>query len=273
MSLVRTCLLAFAVLAIPAPSANAQTILQNIFGIEKPAARPSPIVAGHRLPRSANPAFVIDLFEGEAPPPEPTYRTICVRMCDGYYFPISFTTTRSGFAADAQKCAESCSGGQLFFHANPGEDVADARDFSGLQYGLLPNAFRYRKTLVEGCQCKPQPWSDEERQRHLTYIKLARKAPPPAIAPAPAPSAASLEPSERPLAVIRRGTTEPTTPILPSSDPPRNQPNLLERAAPPAAGTPGAQPRPLPRRQQSDVDIFAPVTKILFGLPPKPPRK
>ena len=32
--------------------------------------------------------------EGGAREVAGTYRTMCVRLCDGYYFPISFTTTR-----------------------------------------------------------------------------------------------------------------------------------------------------------------------------------
>jgi hypothetical protein len=31
-----------------------------------------------------------------------TYRTVCVRLCDGFYFPISFSTYRSHFKKDAQ---------------------------------------------------------------------------------------------------------------------------------------------------------------------------
>ena len=33
-----------------------------------------------------------------------TYRTMCVRLCDGYYFPISFSTTSERFPEDAQNC-------------------------------------------------------------------------------------------------------------------------------------------------------------------------
>ena len=38
-------------------------------------------------------------------------------------------------------------------------------------YAALPNAFKYRKTLVEGCRCRPQPWSEAELQRHRGYAQ------------------------------------------------------------------------------------------------------
>jgi hypothetical protein len=55
-----------------------------------------------------------------------------VRLCDGYYFPISFSTMRSEFARDADKCAASCgSEARLFYHPNPGGDVEDMVDLTG----------------------------------------------------------------------------------------------------------------------------------------------
>ena len=36
-----------------------------------------------------------------------TYRTICVRLCDGFYFPVSFSTLPSHFPRDADVCATS----------------------------------------------------------------------------------------------------------------------------------------------------------------------
>src|SRR5215470_5542313 len=36
------------------------------------------------------------------------YRTLCVRTCDGYYFPISFSTAPTRFAEDEQTCQKLC---------------------------------------------------------------------------------------------------------------------------------------------------------------------
>jgi hypothetical protein len=99
-----------------------------------------------------------------------SYRTLCVRLCDGFYFPISYRTTRGGLARDADVCAASCGDeGRLFYHPNPGGDVDTMVDMTGRAYADLPTAFTYRKRLVNGCQCRPQPWSEAERQRHRAY--------------------------------------------------------------------------------------------------------
>jgi hypothetical protein len=96
-------------------------------------------------------------------------------MCDGYYFPISFSTMRSEFARDADKCAASCgSEARLFYHPNPGGDVEGMTDLTGMAYTALPNAFKYRKTLVDDCSCKPQPWSEAEQERHRSYAASPR---------------------------------------------------------------------------------------------------
>ena len=57
----------------------------------------------------------------ERPREAGTYRTLCVRLCDGYYFPISFSATRDRFARDAKTCETSCGGqARLFVYRNPG---------------------------------------------------------------------------------------------------------------------------------------------------------
>ena len=88
-------------------------------------------------------------------PPGSTFRTICVRMCDGYYFPISFATTRETFDHDAQTCQSQCaSPAKLYYYQNPGAEVQQAVALDGTAYTELRNAFRYRKELVTGCSCK-----------------------------------------------------------------------------------------------------------------------
>src|ERR1700737_3652018 len=76
-----------------------------------------------------------------------TYRTLCVRTCDGYYFPISYSTVPGKFAEDEALCRRLCPATEvtLYSHRNPGEDVARAMSLSGRSYSELPTAFSYRK--------------------------------------------------------------------------------------------------------------------------------
>jgi hypothetical protein len=92
------------------------------------------------------------------------YRTLCVRTCDGYYFPISFSTSPTRFAEDEQACQKLCPATEavLYSHRNPGEDVAQAVASNGRVYKDLPNAFRYRREFNASCSCKQpgQTWAD-----------------------------------------------------------------------------------------------------------------
>lgn len=93
-----------------------------------------------------------------------TYRTLCVRTCDGYYFPISYSTVPSKFPEDEQACRRMCPATEaaLFTHRNPGEDVARAVSTSGRLYTDLPSAFSYRKQLNPSCSCRlpGQSWAE-----------------------------------------------------------------------------------------------------------------
>ena len=84
-----------------------------------------------------------------------TYRTICVRLCDGYFFPISFATTEGSFPRDAEACHSQCAApAQLYYYQNPGSEMDQAVALDGSPYSQLRTAFLYRKKLVQGCSCR-----------------------------------------------------------------------------------------------------------------------
>jgi hypothetical protein len=96
--------------------------------------------------------------------PSGTFRTVCVRACDGYYFPISYSTVQSRFADDARTCQRECpaTAAELYTYRNPGEDIAQAVSLSGQSYTALPTAFQYRKEYTASCSCRRpgQSWAD-----------------------------------------------------------------------------------------------------------------
>ena len=93
-----------------------------------------------------------------------TYRTVCVRSCDGFYFPISFATTSSRFPDDERTCKNLCPAADaaLYAYRNPGEDMNQAVSTSGQPYSSSPNAFRYRQEFNPSCSCKAagQTWAE-----------------------------------------------------------------------------------------------------------------
>src|SRR5437899_7355979 len=119
--------------------------------------------------------FLNNLFGGgnnnSLPPPSAdlaapsgTYRTVCVRSCDGGYFPISFATVPTRFPDDEKSCKALCPATEatLFTYRNPGEDINQATSVNGQPYTSLPNAFRFRTEFNPSCACKApgQTWSE-----------------------------------------------------------------------------------------------------------------
>jgi hypothetical protein len=98
-----------------------------------------------------------------------TFRTICVRTCDGFYWPISFATVPGKFGDDERVCQRMCPAAEvaLYSHRNPGEDVAQATSISGRLYSQLPNAFRYRQQFDSACSCKKAGESWADALKHL----------------------------------------------------------------------------------------------------------
>jgi hypothetical protein len=113
-------------------------------------------------------------IESETPPgrggEEDTFRTICVRLCDGYQFPISFSTTRSNFGRDAETCESTCgSPARLFVQRHSTSANEPLLDLTGQPYSRLPNADRFRTTFDASCKCTAHPWEDASRDQHRVY--------------------------------------------------------------------------------------------------------
>jgi hypothetical protein len=112
----------------------------------------------------------------DARPKPETYKTLCVRLCDGFSFPISFSTLRTRFAVDAKQCEQSCpTGSRLFVHRNPGQDADDMVDLDGRPYRSLPTAFLHRAQYVADCTCRGNPWDEASVAQHRVYAETAKQ--------------------------------------------------------------------------------------------------
>ncbi|MCV0427453.1 MAG: DUF2865 domain-containing protein [Roseibium sp.] len=85
-----------------------------------------------------------------------TFRTLCVRTCDGYFFPVSYSTGKSQFVNDEARCTEICPAAEteLYVHRNPGGDQSKMLSLAGELYSEQPFAYRYKSEYVEGCSCR-----------------------------------------------------------------------------------------------------------------------
>lgn len=110
-----------------------------------------------------------------------SYRTMCVRTCDGAYFPISSTASPMSFQRDAQVCSMMCPGTEteLYYHAIRQESDAMRSAFTGRPYDELDNAYRFRtqaRSKDKACSCNFSLYYKEMMKREA-FINNPEKAP------------------------------------------------------------------------------------------------
>jgi hypothetical protein len=100
------------------------------------------------------------------------YRTVCVRLCDGYFWPVSFAAPRASLAQDRRKCEQSCDAPtRLYVSKDTEAPLEDMRDENGRYYRDLKTAFVYRTSYLESCKCRAHPWEAEAQARHAGYAQ------------------------------------------------------------------------------------------------------
>lgn len=108
------------------------------------------------------------------------YRTMCVRTCDGFYFPISSRASSSHFSRDARACQLMCPGTQteLYYHSITGQDSEDMVSAQTRQpYTAMPRAFAYRteKPNSNGCSCNLTAFHREMARREAILSGVSKQ--------------------------------------------------------------------------------------------------
>ena len=171
MHMFRVVWLSAIIVAATFTPASAQSFFENLFGLgSKPADLP-PSMPSYRAPIHVPQRSTDDRRYSEpAQSRSQQVRTMCVRMCDGYYFPLSNETSIRNLSAESARCKASCnSDARLYYTTSKDPEPGAMVDLTGRRYDAMETAFSYRKTLVPGCTCKLPPWSASERQRHTNY--------------------------------------------------------------------------------------------------------
>lgn len=87
--------------------------------------------------------------------------TVCVRTCDGFFFPLA--NSPGGRDGQDEMCQALCPGTEtLAFGMSNGGDVQNAVSRStGTPYASLPNALKYTRSFDAACTCRApgQSWS------------------------------------------------------------------------------------------------------------------
>ena len=84
-------------------------------------------------------------------------RTLCVRACDGYFFPISSKVSGKRAKVDAAVCQSMYSEdgqAELYVQRSGSSDVSDAVSLKGKRYADQPFAFRFRETYDAACHAE-----------------------------------------------------------------------------------------------------------------------
>ncbi|AZO23629.1 DUF2865 domain-containing protein [Mesorhizobium sp. M1E.F.Ca.ET.045.02.1.1] len=90
------------------------------------------------------------------------FRTVCVRTCDGYFFPMSNAASYGDFERDQKNCESSCPGTEMqVFYAQGMEDDAGnmTSSVTGQPYSELPTAYLYKQANYSRppqCGCNAQ---------------------------------------------------------------------------------------------------------------------
>ncbi len=88
-------------------------------------------------------------------------RTVCVRTCDGYLFPVGTLASPADLPVHAAACAAACPGAptRLFTLGASQTEMDRAIDLDGRPYRGLPVANLYRTRRVERCACQPEGYA------------------------------------------------------------------------------------------------------------------
>ena len=106
------------------------------------------------------------------------FRTICVRSCDGFYFPVSNNASQRRLSMDADLCRSSCPNAETSLYLVPiGQDAELAVSVDGhTPYPSLPNAFKYRRGVDPSCSCRKQgqTWSEALAEAERILVQNGR---------------------------------------------------------------------------------------------------
>ena len=106
----------------------------------------------HPGPTKAKPA----VQKVAARPANTSRQSVCVRLCDGYAFPLAAPYKGAKIETQEAACAATCPGAEtaLYLGASSADGIATAtaaRD--GRSYSSLPTALAYTRTVSNSCTC------------------------------------------------------------------------------------------------------------------------
>ena len=144
--------------------------------------------------------------EEVAPAPKVRFaQVLCVRQCDGAYYPLAVDVASDQIDGMDKICKAQCPSAEASaFTSDRDEDVGKAVASDGATYAALPAAFKFRSKVVANCSCRGphQSWAEalaqadsllQPRKGDVTVTPdmvaaMTRPTVPPAATPVPGKS-------------------------------------------------------------------------------------
>jgi Protein of unknown function (DUF2865) len=89
--------------------------------------------------------------------------TVCVRVCDGSFFPVTYTGAASREDSLEEVCRSLCPNAEVALYSFPfGGTVDEAVSSTGEPYARLPNAHKFEQSYDSSCSCRApgQSWAE-----------------------------------------------------------------------------------------------------------------
>lgn len=94
--------------------------------------------------------------DGDERPRNVGHRAVCVRLCDGAFFPMT-SSPRPGMSLNQEEmCQMQCPGAETALYRMRDDQIENAVSVEGEPYTALPNALKFRQRFDAACTCRPR---------------------------------------------------------------------------------------------------------------------
>jgi len=162
---------------------------------------------------------------------------VCVRACDGGFFPVSYSARRANLADLQDLCRAQCPNIEVTLYTrSPSRDIESAVSIDGEPYSDHPNALKFAKSYDPACSCRPAGRSWAETLAEAERLLAERHKDDLVV------SAEKAEELSRPIAArTARGAVSPNLP--PEAAPPEKRPAEVRETTREIVGSDGMKKR------------------------------
>ncbi len=144
----------------PEPATGFGGFIEHLFGARREPARNDPNYVEPVPEETLRPR------DEEQRPRNVGHRAVCVRLCDGAFFPMTSSARPGATLGQEEMCQMQCPGAEVALYRMRDDQIENAVSMSGSPYTALPNALRFRQRFDAACTCRPRNGSWAEAFSH-----------------------------------------------------------------------------------------------------------